>query len=85
MKIKSKIKEETTDSLCTKLRFKKLNDNLKCMISEIKNSEKDLSVPKNLFTKLSDSHFQHTSSPLFNCTRADMRALKTYKKKKNKK
>ena len=85
MKIKLKIKKKITDSLCIKLKFKKLNDNLKHMISEIENNEKDLSVLKNLFIKLSDSYFQHIFSPLFNHTREDIRALKIYKKKKKKK
>ena len=82
MKIKLKIKEKITDSLYTKLKFKKLNDSLKCIISEIKNNEKNLSALKNLFIKSSDSHFQYTSSPLFNHTKVDIKALKMYKKKK---
>ena len=57
MKIKSEIKKEITDSLYIKLKFKKLSDNLKHTISEIKNNEKNLSALKNLFTKLLNSHF----------------------------
>ena len=82
--IKSEIKEETTDPLHTKLRFKKSSDSLKHMISKIENNE-DLPAPKDLFTKLSDLHFQHTPSPLPNCTRAGMRALEAYEKKENRK
>ena len=82
MEIKLKIKKEITDSLCIKLKFKKLSDSLKCMISKIENNEENLSASKNLFTKLLNSHFQHTFSSLFNYTKADMRALKMYKKKR---
>ena len=85
MEIKSEIKEEITDSLCTKLKFKKSNDSLKHTISKIENNEKNLSALKDLFTKSSNLHFQHTPSFLFNHTRADMRALKTYEKKENRK
>ena len=83
--IKSEIKEETTDPLHTKLKFKKLSDNLKCTISEIKNDEKNLPASKDLFTKPLDPCFQHTSSPLLNCIRAGMRALEMYEKKENRK
>ena len=83
--IKLEIKEETTDPLHTKLRFKKSSDSLKCTISEIENDEEDLPAPKNLFIKPSDPCFQHTLSPLPNCTRAGMRALETYKKKEDRK
>ena len=55
--IKSEIKKETTDSLCTKLKFKKLSDSLKCTISKIENDEEDLLTLKDLFTKPSNSHF----------------------------
>ena len=85
MKIKLKIKKEITDSLHIKLKFKKSSDSLKHIISKIENNKKNLSALKNLFTKLSDSHFQYTLSSLFNYTKADMKALKMYEKKKNKK
>ena len=83
--IKSEIKEEITDPLHTKLRFKKSSDSLKHTINEIENNEKDLSASKDLFTKPSDLHFQHTPSPLSNHIRAGMRALEVYEKKEDRK
>ena len=83
--MKSEIKEKITDSLHTKLKFKKLSNSLKHTISKIKNNEKILFASKNLFTKSLNSHFQHSFSFLFNYTKVDIKILKMYKKKKNKK
>ena len=53
--MKSEIKQKTTDSLYIKLKFKKLTDNLKYIINEIKKNKENLFTSEKLLIKSSDS------------------------------
>ena len=49
-KIKKEISLEIKQKSCMKLKFKKLTDSLKCMMTEIKKNEKNLFIIEELLT-----------------------------------
>ena len=65
-----------------KLKFKKLIDSLKCTMTEMKKNEKNLFIIKKLLMQSFNSCFQFIFSFLINHTKADVKALKMYEKKK---
>ena len=83
-KIKEEISLEIKQKSCMKLKFKKLTDSLKHIMTEMKKNEKNLFIIEELLIQSFDSCFQFTFSFLINCIKIDVKALKTYEKKKNK-
>ena len=81
-KIKEKISLEIKQKSCMKSKFKKSINSLKCTMTEMKKNEKNLFIIKELLMQSSDSCFQFIFSFLINYTKVDVKALRTYEKKK---
>ena len=64
-----------------KLKFKKLINNLKHIMTEMKKNEKNLFIIKELLMQSFNSCFQFIFSFLTNYTKADVKTLKMYKEK----
>ena len=56
-KIKEKISLKIKQKSCMKLKFKKLINNLKCIITEMKKNEKNLFTIEELLMQSFNSHF----------------------------
>ena len=83
-KIKKEISLKIKQKSCIKLKFKKLINNLKCIMIEIKKNKKNIFIIEELLTQLFNSCFQFISSFLINHIKANVKTLKMYKKNKKK-